>query len=179
MSIIYFKKLYPDCKLISFEPYKVAYELLEDNIRSNNLEQIQLIDKAVYNRIGSIEIYYDPNNPGALAISALKERMPGVSKKVESVLLSDYINEEIDFLKIDVEGAEDLILEDLHSKNRLSLIDEMVIEYHHHVKPQDDKLSKILGILEEANFGYQICTDLKPPFNKKRFQDILIYAYKK
>ena len=55
----------------------------------------------------------------------------------------------------------------------------MAIEYHHHMKPEDDNLSKILKILEENGFGYQVNTYLRPPLNKNEFQDILIYAYQK
>lgn len=43
----------------------------------------------------------------------------------------------------------------------------MAIEYHHHFHhyhfaKQDDSFSKILSILEESSFGYQIKSDLEP-----------------
>jgi arsenate reductase-like glutaredoxin family protein len=54
----------------------------------------------------------------------------------------------------------------------------MVIEYHHHREP-GDHLGKILGILEENGFGYQIHSVIKKPFRKNEFQDLMVYAYQK
>ena len=82
-------------------------------------------------------------------------------------------------MKMDIEGAETLVIEELSKKNKLKLIKQMVIEYHHHIDPKDDKFSKILRILEENDFGYKISSTLKSPLNREKFQDILIYAYKK
>ncbi len=55
----------------------------------------------------------------------------------------------------------------------------MCIEYHHHINPKNDVLSEMLKILEKEGFGYQISTFLRPPFDKWKFQDILIYVYQK
>lgn len=55
----------------------------------------------------------------------------------------------------------------------------MVIEYHHHIVRDLDIFSKLLRILEDAGFGYQIESNLQRPLISKQFQDILIYAYQK
>jgi hypothetical protein len=61
----------------------------------------------------------------------------------------------------------------------MRLIDQMFIEYHHHLKKNDDALSEFLGLLEKNNFGYVITTWLEFPTWKNRYQDLVIYAYKK
>lgn len=86
------------------------------------------------------------------------------------------------YLKIklmDIEGAEKQVLKELEAKNELSLIKEMVVEYHHHLDGSVDELSSFLKILEENHFGYQVNTCLRMPFEKKKFQDLLIYAYRR
>jgi hypothetical protein len=54
----------------------------------------------------------------------------------------------------------------------------MVIEYHHHVNPGEDRLGAFLAMLEDQGFGYQIRAPLDPPFTRSAFQDVLIYGYR-
>jgi len=179
VSLIFFKKLYPKSKIIVFEPDKKTFEKLKINAEHNNFKDVELLNKAVYDSKGTINFYYDPKNPGSLAMSTDKKRFHKSYKKVDSNILSNYIKKSVDFLKLDIEGAETLVIEELSKKNKLKLIKQMVIEYHHHIDPKDDKFSKILRILEENGFGYQIRSTLRSPLNREKFQDILIYAYKK
>ena len=177
--MIFFKKLYPKSKIIVFEPDKKTFEKLKINAERNNFKDVELFNKAVYNSKGTIKFYCDSNNPGSLAMSTNKKRFHKSYKIVDSDILSNYIKKSVDFLKVDIEGAEALVIEELSKKNKLKLIKQMVIEYHHHIDPKDDKFSKILRILEENDFGYKISSTLKSPLNREKFQDILIYAYKK
>jgi hypothetical protein len=114
----------------------------------------------------------------------IKERIDKQCQKVESVVLSKYITTTVDFLKLDTEGAETAIIQELHKQNKLRYIKKMAIEYHHHFHhyhftKQDDSFSKILSILEESGFGYQIRSDLEMPLKRGQFQAIHIYAYQK
>jgi hypothetical protein len=58
-------------------------------------------------------------------------------------------------------------------------MDQMLIEYHHHLQKDVDALSCFLATLERNGFGYAITSCLKLPTWKGRYQDILIWAYKK
>ena len=82
-------------------------------------------------------------------------------------------------MKLDIEGAEDLVIEELSQSGKLKLINEMVIEYHHHIEPKEDNFSNILKKLENNGFGYQIKSLTQTILNRETFQDILIYAYQK
>jgi hypothetical protein len=57
---------------------------------------------------------------------------------------------------MDIEGAEDLVINEIASQGKLKLINEMVIEYHHHLNPKEDNFSNIIKVLEANGFGYQI-----------------------
>jgi FkbM family methyltransferase len=179
IALIFFKILYPNSKIIAFEPDIETFKILKMNVERNNLEDVELFNKAISNTEGMIDFYIDPNHPGSLIMSTKKERKNKVCNKVHSILLSNYIKENVDFLKMDIEGAEAAVIEELSSKNKLKLIKQMVIEYHHHLIPNEDIFSNTLKILEENGFGYQICAPIRSPFNKGEFQDILIYAYQK
>ena len=78
---------------------------------------------------------------------------------------------------MDIEGAEDHVLKDLNETGKLALVREIVLEYHHHLTPREDKLGVFLKTLEQTNFGYQLKAALVPPFRKGEFQALMLYAY--
>ena len=179
MSILYFKLVYPNSRIIAFEPDDDAFSCLEKNIRDNDLQFVEVNKKAVSGNEGKIDFYYDIENPGSLVMSTIRERMPKQKKQVDAVHLSEYITEEVEFLKMDVEGAELGVIQELSNSGQLNYIKQMAIEYHHHIVRDEDVLSTLLHILENAGFGYQISSELRRPFDRHKFQDILIYAYRK
>jgi FkbM family methyltransferase len=179
MSILYFKMMYPDCEILAFEPDTAAFVCLEENVTLNGLGSVAAHKKALSRSDGQTDFYYDQDIRGCLSMSTVRARMPRQRQVVEAVRLSSYINREVDFLKMDVEGAERAILEELGSEGKLSYIKQMVIEFHHHIVADADELSQMLRILEDAGFGYQVQSDLERPFRRQQFQDILIYAYRK
>ena len=179
MSVIYFKMIYPNSEVLAFEPDEEAFACLEENMKANEIHAVCLNRKAISNKEGDMDFYYDQDNPGSLGMSTFRERMPKNKKVVESVLLSKYIDREVDFLKLDIEGAERDVVEDLSNEGKLSYIKQILIEYHHHIVKDIDALSHMLRYLEDAGFGYEIQSGVERPFKRQQFQDILIYAYQK
>jgi FkbM family methyltransferase len=175
LSILYFKALYPQAKILGFEPAPETYKLLKENVERNHLKNVILMKKAVSNQEGKMKFYGD----SSLTSSLLPERGSPNSIEVDVVKLSTYIDRNVDFLKIDVEGAEDLVLDDLVASGKLGMVSQMVIEYHHHIKKDADRLSQFLKVLEDHNFGYQIEGSSQPPYRGMEFEDIMIYAYQK
>jgi FkbM family methyltransferase len=178
-SILYFKKLYPNASIIGFEPSEQAFNVLKSNIEGNGLQNVTIYNLGLSGWEEEQEFYFDPSNVSNLRMSFVKERVQGVSTLVKTTTLSKYINRTVDFLKMDIEGSESFVIEELHETQKLPLIKEMVIEYHHHIDKEADKLSYMLGILEQNNFGYHISSNLPGPSAKGDFQDIMIYAYRK
>ena len=180
ISVLYFKKLYPNCKVLAFEPDRHAFKLLKANIKLNRFSNIRLINSAIYNKKGFVKFYYDKAHPDFLSMSIKKGRGNSISfRKIPAVLLSSYLTERVDFLKMDVEGVEGSVINELFQAGRLNFVRECVMEYHHHIKPNEDSLSQTLKIFEDSHFGYQVHSRMSPPFLGGKFQDILIYAYKK
>jgi len=179
LSGMYCKILYPDSRIVAFEPGEETYFCLKENIKNNILNSVDIHKAALSNKEGNIEFYYDQDNAGSLTSSTKRERMPKQRGTVKALLLSKFIKEEVDFLKIDIEGAEQEVIEELNNANKLSYVNQMVIEYHHHIGREEDMLSKILSLLEDAGFGYQVNSQLGRPFIREQFQDIIIYAYRK
>lgn len=179
ISILYFKKLYPNARIISFEPFDRAFSILLENINNNNLQNITALNYGLSNHNGQGNLFFDPQKPTSLSMSFFEERIKGNSQVAKTICLSSYIDQPVDFVKMDIEGAELVVIDELSQTNKLSLIKEMIIEYHHHIQRDLDCFSHLLKTLEKNNFGYQIRA-ISDKFNlKNSFQDIHIYAYNK
>ena len=124
--------------------------------------------------------FYRATEPGRsdLTMSTLKARNEGSEINVCCGRLATFIVEEVDLLKIDVEGAEDQILHDLAESGKLGLIKQMHIEYHHHIDGGVNSLSKTIRLLEDEGFGYQLKAN-SGRWPMPSFQDISIYCYRK
>lgn len=179
MSILYFKRAYPDCVIIGFEADQKTFELLKGNVSHNGLQHVTLFNRAVSDTTGTVDFYSDPDLPGSLAMTTEPGRGLKATTRVETTPLSEHLSGEIDFLKMDIEGAEECVIAELSRHNKLKLVKEMVFEYHHHELPGRDALSGVLAALEENGFGYEISALTLPPFERGRFHGMLIYAYRK
>ncbi|MFB0565209.1 MAG: FkbM family methyltransferase [Candidatus Aminicenantaceae bacterium] len=179
MATLFFKFCYPKSEIFCFEPDKNAFSLLKKNIEHNRLLNVHTDNVALSNREGFIDLYIDDESSGSLLMSTEPARLHNNKIAVRSALLSSYIKEPVDFMKMDIEGSEEVVIEELHNKGKLRLIKEMVIEYHHfnYTGKKRSKLSNLLKILEDNGFNYQISSLLIRISRRHKFQDILIYAY--
>ena len=179
MSILFFKMLYPEADVIAFEPDIRAFECAQNNIQDNSLKNVNLINAAILDKDGEIPFYFDDKTPGSLCMSTNPDRSQGSVTMVKSHCLSPFIDSEIDLLKMDIEGAEIVVLPELYASGKLAKIRQLVIEYHHHINEEEDNLSEFLSILEKAKFGYQLRTHWDHKCGHQSFQDVVIYAYRK
>jgi FkbM family methyltransferase len=180
MSILYFKVLYPNSKILGFEPAPETYSFLKENIDRNDLKDVILINKVLSNREGErVRFYGDTSQDSSLYKENWDE--PVNETELETTKLSKYIDRDVDFLKLDIEGAERLVFKDLATENKFSMIKQLVFEYHHHLMPDEDEFSKYLKILEDNNFGYIIhdTTGVTTRIKAYEKECLIIYAYQK
>ncbi len=165
LSILYFKKLYPYAKIIAFEPNPMTFTLLEKNINQNNIENVTLINAAVAEEKREIDFYIstDEEIPWTWGDSAAKNKWATDETtkiiRVPSVKLSEYIVEEVDLLKLDVEGLEEVVLRELNEK--LTDIDEIFMEFHGSSTNQTNDSGRILQFLKNKGFSYTITQESK------------------
>ncbi|PLY08718.1 MAG: FkbM family methyltransferase [Arcobacter sp.] len=150
LSLIYFKKIYPNAKIIAFEPDKRIFNYLKYNINSFEFNNIELINKGLWKEETTLKFFSEGSDGGRIAI---KDEMDNLIQ-IETVTLSTYLrNNKVDFLKIDIEGAETEVL--LECQNELKNVKNLFIEYHS-FKNEKQSLSVILNILEDNGFRYYI-----------------------
>jgi FkbM family methyltransferase len=153
ISILYFKKTYPNAEIIGFEPDKNIFSTLKENIANSKLSNIFLLNKGLWNKGG--KIYF--NEEGADGGRILKKiSSPPINTKtveIDITSLKQYLNKTVDFLKIDIEGAESVVLEDC--KGLLNNVQRIFIEFHSKVD-EEQNLGSILNILTTNGFRYYI-----------------------
>lgn len=180
MSVLFFKKLFPKCRMVAIEPDPQAFRVLEKNVSDNRWENVTLHNAAVTGSEGTTSLYVSSDNPGDLGTSTIAQSHLPCELTVPSVRLSTLIGgSNVDFLKIDIEGAEMEVIDELDRSDALRRVRQMVIEYHHHIAGRTDCLSSMLTVLERNGFGYQLkCLDMNFR-NPGGFQVVWICAHNK
>ena len=184
VSVLYFKTTYPGSRVVAFEPDETAFRTLQQNVQANRWDLVELHHAALHNRDGEIDFFSDPSLPGSLVMSSRQQRVSGAEGKVtarqtvQSMRLSSFVTEPVDLLKMDIEGAELDVMEDLAQTGKLPLIKQIVLEYHHHLDAGENHMARLFALLEENGFGYQIHAPYTRPFGRRDFQDMLLYAYR-
>ncbi len=119
-NIGYFTLLASRCvgsegKVYAFEPEDLNYQYLTENIRRNNAQNVRAIRKAVLNHPGTVSLFLDKGNLGAHTISKQNiETAYHRTVQVDAVTFDDFFENEnikVDFVKMDLQGAEGLVLE--------------------------------------------------------------------
>jgi FkbM family methyltransferase len=158
VSVVYFKHLFPDCRVTAFEPDPRIFEALRRNVMERfQFEDVTLIPKAVWDKEAVIPFIAD----GAVSGRIEPNRTGIPSSEIGTVRLREFLlREEIDLLKLDIEGAETAVLEDCAQS--LTGVRNLFVEYHSYAsKPQT--LHRIISVLSAANFRLHIHPELASP----------------
>jgi FkbM family methyltransferase len=178
MATLYFKKLYPDARVICFEPDPDNFPLLKRNLEGNGLAGVELHQVALSDSEEPLVFFRSPSG-STLRNSTIRERVDSPEEiRVPAVRLSGFIRSAVDLLKLDVEGGEGRVLADLIASGKLANVMRLHMEYHHHIDGERNDLSQTLALLEQAGFGYQVRADQRKWPVPRGFQDISIFAYR-
>jgi FkbM family methyltransferase len=170
MATCFFKRLRPNAYVWAIEPSPGTVELLKENLRSNRIEGVRVIAAALSDREGQA--------------SLLEEYPSGVSNRlsadgkvsVQMLQLSKLIDRPVDLLKIDTEGMEAIILEDVERCGKLGLVARLAIEFGLNESEGSTRLSPLLTILERNEFRYEIdARSSRPP---GLFQSVTVRAWR-
>ncbi len=181
MATLFFKYLYPNARIKAFEAEPMTAAVLQENVSANRLTNISVHNLMLADSEGERAFYTDERQEGTLKASFDPARVSN-SKQVliQAARLSSFIDGPVDLLKLDVEGAEFEVLADLRRSGKLSMVRQMIIEYHHKIGGQDSRLSSFLSQLEEEGFEYQISSGGCEPITKRDvYQDVVLGVYRR
>jgi FkbM family methyltransferase len=179
-ATLYFKLHYPDARILAFEPNPFCFEMLKKNVEVNGLKNVTLVPAACASAPGTTTFHVNPGfSPLSSAVGNRDEKQKTVPIEVRLVKLSESITEDVDLLKLDIEGGEWEVFADLVASGKLARIHRLAIEYHHRFGTTEVKMSRFLKILEDAGYTYSLGVDIRA---ERRFmgvfQDVMIYAVK-
>ena len=182
MSVVFFKMLYPEARVLAFEPAERAYELLDQNVGA--FPGVELHRLALGLENGVVPFYDLADYPGSLRQSTRQERLKAPRQTtVEQCRLSEFLDgKPVDLLKLDIEGAEQDVIEELRDSGAIECVKQLIVEYHHQLDPDRDSVGSFLEGLHDLGFHYQLsaheaisCRETIEP----RFQDVLVHAYRR
>lgn len=152
MATLYFKQLYPDAQVIAIEPHPRNFALLSENVADNGLNDVHLIQAALADQVGTRALFADETDEqwlstASFSAGAWNGQQLTQPLTVETLPLHALLHQPVELLKMDVEGAELLIL--LAAKNQLRQINRLVLEFHPH---RGQSWSQLVRLLQDQGF---------------------------
>jgi FkbM family methyltransferase len=156
LSVLFFKSLYPKARITAFEADSKIFEYLEKNIHGNGFSDVKLINKAAWYENTPLKFTSEGADGGRVAYD-------GDDNVVElnAIDIAEYLKDKkFDFLKMDIEGAEELVLP--ACKRYLPEIKYLFVEYHSKAGKKQS-LNEIINIMAESGFRVHIHSIIYSP----------------
>lgn len=142
----------PRARILAIEPQPEVFERLIYNIRVNPFGTVKALGVAVADRDGELTLFLDPRNKGEASVkivSADHARQVRVAARTLLGIAQDERFDHIDAIKLDVEGAEDMILKQFFTQAPTALWPKLII-----VERGEDRWSfDLLGFLAERGYA--------------------------
>jgi FkbM family methyltransferase len=178
LSVCYFKQLYPESEVIAFEPDPVIFKVLQQNVARAGRQGVTLKEAAIWKENGELVFMQEGSDAGR--VTSVGQSFS--QRKVPALRLLDYLDREVDLLKIDIEGAESVVLHDC--VEGLRNVKKLFVEYHSFLN-EKQVLPELLELLRQAGFRFfcdQPCEIPQPLFEIKPYLgmdfQLNIYAYR-
>jgi FkbM family methyltransferase len=162
IATAYFKDKYPNIRVIAIEASPINYNQLIKNIEVNKFKNIVTINKFVSRKNEQICFYHLKHKPGGSFGEGYKFADPSVTKEfdVETIKIDDVIKGLKNIvIKIDVEGAEYEILEDLALSENVSEVLEITAEVSTFNQADYEKLNMVLNSFYNLGFEPRFISD--------------------
>jgi FkbM family methyltransferase len=164
LSVIFWKGLYPSARIIAFEPDPHVFQALVWNCNRRGLENVELINKAVWSGPGEVSFRAEGADAGHVVAGGSRNGEQTI--KVPTVRLVDYLTHPVALLKLDIEGAETEVLRDC--QDNLLGVDHLFVEYHSFLG-EEQHFDEIFSFLKRSGFRTHVKSELVTdrPFVRK------------
>ncbi|MFH0971174.1 MAG: FkbM family methyltransferase [Candidatus Micrarchaeota archaeon] len=151
-----------DGVIYAFEPQSQNFSLLRKNVHANRFHNVRLFKKAVSDKANRrLKLYCNTSNSGNNSL--LKEDIVSdyVWEEVETVTLDGALKnaKKVDLMKIDVEGAELLVLKGAEKTFRKNKKMKVLIEY---APAFYRKPTALIDVLKKLGFKIKVISRGKP-----------------
>ena len=146
LATIWWKKQFPKARITAFEPDAQVFKILQKNVVAASISDVELRREAVWVDNSYRDFDAKGGASGGLVFHADEKHS---INRVKTIKLSEYIQESIDILKIDIEGAELNVLADC--EHCLHMVKHIFVEYHQKID-RESELDQLLGLLRRQGF---------------------------
>lgn len=157
----------PDLRIFSFEPEPYNYGMLVRNINLNN-SNVKPFQYAISDKTGFVDL---TKGPHVASWSIILYKGNPITACVYAVTIEEAMKlagvERIDYIKIDVEGAEGIILNSIPD----SIMNRVIgIELELHSELPDNQQAELLISLQERGFAPATWRSIGPKFDLRRIR---------
>ncbi|MEO6731330.1 MAG: FkbM family methyltransferase [Ferruginibacter sp.] len=148
VASIFFSSCFPNAIINAYEADPIIIPYLEKNLLNNFVTNVNVFSGAVWINNEGVDFASEGGDGGSMYLGNEKSRVP-------SFRLKDKLSEEneVSFLKLDIEGSEVDVLKDCASE--LHKVRYLFVEYHSW-KTRSQNLSVMLSVLENNGFRYVV-----------------------
>lgn len=170
-SYMFSKIAEPNGQIFAFEPDPHYAPFLRDLVEAKKLSNVKIIPYAAWHKDAKLELYTCQENPGENSLFRAPIHQKSVS--INAVSIDEYINLPfINFIKIDVQGAEYYVIIGMQNLIRRSSDIVILLE----CSPADleaagTNVAQLLGLLYDLDLRVFRC-DINPPSEIFKTSDI-------
>lgn len=141
-------------KVFAIEPAQEHFDVLQKNIEYNKWDNVTPIRKAIFTESKPMQFFHNKNTT-MFSLSSLVEDKTSKPESVDAIdfetLFNTYKIDHIDFMKLDIEGAEVDVIGGSAFEKVCPKIDSFVIEYHDWSGRNPSQLATTL-----KDYGYNV-----------------------
>lgn len=153
LTTLYFKRLFPNSKIIAFEPFPESVEIFRKNIYENQLEGVELREEAIAEHEGIKDFFYDSSenkwfSTASLINGAWNQEQQSSKMRVKTVTLSSLLEQyQPNLVKLDIEGAEEKVI--WEARDAINNCQHYLIEFH---PIEGVGMERIIKVFEERRY---------------------------
>lgn len=167
VALVYFKRLYPKARIVCFEPDPTVFRELENNAKTFGYNDVELVNTGVWDEDTTISFKTDSDSTAGRVVRSGNEIG---EETVRVTRLKTYLSEPVDFLKMDIEGAERRVLMDCIDD--LRNVKRIFVEHHSFVG-QPQELKEVITVLSDS--GFRLYLEPTGPLPQQPFETRAIH----
>jgi len=152
-SVTIARSIGKDGKLYSFEPVREYFRILQQNLSSNGIDNVEALPVALSDRIGETEFYLKELSSGIVFGKEAKKT------RVSTVTIDSFVQqhevERVDLINMDCEGSELLVLRGAKETLRQNKVKIFCEVHHGFLKQLGQSIGDLIKYLQDLGFEVQ------------------------